>query len=49
MLDVEALSAVAWPDNPRRVLEKLGFVQAGTETHYGRDTVAYLLPRPASA
>ena len=28
---------------------KLGFVQAGTETHYGRDTVAYLLPRPASA
>ena len=51
MLDVAALSAVAWPDNlaSRRVLEKLGFVQAGTETHYGRDTVAYLLPRPASA
>ena len=50
MLDVAALSAVAWPDNPPAArARKLGFVQAGTETHYGRDTVAYLLPRPASA
>ena len=41
------------PPSPGRTTRararKLGFVQAGTETHYGRDTVAYLLPRPASA
>lgn len=50
-LDITALFAVTWPDNlgSQRVLHKLGFVYQANETHYGRDTRVYALPRPTAA